>query len=737
MDTKDVSESSEMADKFRQIFDAAERSYNRLGEIPRDYLPTSLMVSQFNATKSAREDLGGMTHMITTTVPPAYPPCTRPVRALAPMPISKMRLHEHHRGKFVIVRTLTMTDRFNAITVIAEDEEGTAVMLQLYNQPEETTVKADDVLPQGSVCVIKEPFFKDTSGGQYSLRVDHIGDIVILPSNDTRVPEAWRSPRSIGGSSEQTRLQGNAAVAKQDWGTAERLYSEALLLAATFEEQQAALLNRSLTNLRLDRPEKALDDAFRARCGGNPTEKGLFREAKAHYAMEQFRVAEGKLVQVLDLNADNRDAKNELKKTRLRLHEMQTGEYAWNQMYKQAKATPPIIDCATYSAPVEVRASPGRGNGLFTTKPVKAGDLLLCEKAFAYCYADEDDPMGQKNIKVLVNISTKRMSMGGQANLVSSIVQKLHHNPRMMPRFMDLHRGGYRAAKPAEGEDRPVDTFLVERTISLNCFGAPRTTFANIPRIGDKVRAGHTTCGIWTIASHINHSCFENCCRSFIGDVMIVRASRDMPAGTELVFCYQSPETGDDYKATQKRLSSWGFTCDCELCLDKKATPKAVFLKRKALREDLIQAITGCGVRTSPAQERKCLRILGELDQCYPSHEGAPRLEHWDAYVALSRCSLQRGKMRETLERAIKALEAKGFILDNTSLEDIRKGSKPAIRRWGDVCSYTPNAFLPMSRAYEVLAPQFYKWAKDQARTAHVIYAGEGETAGTLYEDLK
>ncbi|KAF0326683.1 TPR domain-containing protein [Colletotrichum asianum] len=732
MDIKDVSESSEMAAQFRAILDDAERSNRRKGEIPRDHLSSSLLVGQFNAAISSRGLPDGMERMITTQVPPPYPPCTRPVRALTLLPISKMKLQEHHRGHLVIVRTLTVSHRPNAITVIVEDEEGTAVLLQLYNQPEESLVKADDFLPQGSVCLIKEPFFKDTPSGSYSLRVDHVGDIVILPSNDERVPEVWRAPRSIDGDSEQIRLQGNTAVAEQDWGTAERLYSDALSFATTVPEQQAALLNRSLANLRLDRPEKALDDALRARNGGNPTEKGLFREAKAHYAMQQFSLAESRLVELLDLNADNKDAKNELKKTRIRLHEEATGEYTWNQMYKQAKATPPIIDCATYSSPVEVRVSPGRGNGLFITKAVKAGDLLLCEKAFGYCYADEDDPVSRKNVKVLMNMSTNRSSMGGQANLVSSLVQKLHHNPGLMPRFMDLHRGDYRAVKPAEGEDPPVDTFLVEGTISLNCFGAPRTMLANLPQPGKKVEIGHTTCGIWTIASHINHSCLENCCRSFIGDVMIVRASRDMPAGTELVFCYQSLDTGDDYKATQKRFLKWGFTCECELCLDKKMTPKAVFMKRQALREDMIQALRGC--KTSLAQELKALRLVRELDQSYPSREGALRLGSWDGYLSLGKCSLARGKMREALERTIKALEATGFIFENTPMEDMRKGSKPAIKRWGELSSYTAGAFTSMSRAYAVLAPQLQKWAKEQARTAHVIHIGEGETVGTVHE---
>ncbi|KAJ0331943.1 hypothetical protein KNSL1_013786 [Colletotrichum chrysophilum] len=158
----------------------------------------------------------------------------------------------------------------NAVMATAEDEEGTAVLLQLYNQPED--VEADDLLPQSSVHIIKEPFFKVTTDGKYSLRVDHVSDDLLLSVNDERIPKR---------------------------------YSDALSFATTVAQEQAALLNRSLANLRLGRPEKALADALRARHGNEPTEKGLFREVKALYRMEQFNLCLEKLQQVVDLNPNN------------------------------------------------------------------------------------------------------------------------------------------------------------------------------------------------------------------------------------------------------------------------------------------------------------------------------------------------------------------------------------------------------------------------------------------------
>ncbi|KAF6798893.1 tpr domain protein [Colletotrichum sojae] len=749
MDVKEVSDDSELASFFRQVKAAGQLSGRRKGETPRDHPPPFLVVARFNMGRSAaiseqqlrRREVN--TQFVTSQIPPAYLPCVESVASLQPLAISEMKLEEHHKGKRVTVRTMTQTSRINAIMAIAEDEEGTAVLLQLYNQPDEAEVKAEYVLPENSVCIIKEPFFKVTTSGEYSLRVDHVTDIIMLPEDDERIPLKWRSTQGrILVSSEETRLEGNEAVSRQDWGQAERLYTQALSSAASMREHSAALLNRSLANLRLRRPEKALDDALRARQGGNTTEKGLFREAKAHYAMDQFSSCKYKLQQVLQLNPENKDTKIEMARVDERLREEATGEYAWRQMYEQAEATPPLVDCATYSVPIEVRPSPGRGNGLFTTKAVKAGDLLLCEKAFAYCYAAEDDPVGRRNIKILMSVDSNRASMGGQANLITTIVQRLHHNPQISKRFTGLHHGDYQPAEPDKTGESLVDSFLVERTVRLNCFGAPRTSLK--AHVNDRHAAAvHTTCGIWTIASHINHSCLGNCRRSFIGDMMIIRAAQDMEAGSELLFCYRPPKPGDDYQTTQKAIANWGFVCQCELCEDKKAMSKQTFQKRKGLLQDLrhVMKVRGNAVHGNANQvEAKALRLLEQLETCYPKRIGATRLELWDFYLALGQSRLENGAGScKALELIIKALEALGYVLVATP--PARVPTKPTleIKRWGWINDHSIIAFIAMFHAYKAqsLAPELCEVAKGYARTAYAICIGEKETTGSTYDDLK
>ncbi len=187
-----------------------------------------------------------------------------------------------------------------------------------------------------------------------------------------------------------------------------------------------------------------------------PNEKALFRGAKAYYSLGKFKTCMEKLVDLVRCNPKNAEAWAEIKRAKERLREEETGSYQFDSMHRQAAATPPLMDCATYIGPVVVRSSAGRGKGLFTTQPVKAGELLLCEKAFAYCYAGNDSSVGRSNTTILMNLSANTMCMGGQAHLITQVVQKIYHNPGSGEVFTDLHHGDYTPVKTHEVDGAPV-----------------------------------------------------------------------------------------------------------------------------------------------------------------------------------------------------------------------------------------------------------------------------------------
>ncbi|KIL88516.1 hypothetical protein FAVG1_08598 [Fusarium avenaceum] len=462
------------------------------------------------AERAARRNAQALNEntIATTQVPAPYPPYIISANDLEPIMISDIRLETDHRGKKIMLHILTPPDRMTAMMVIMEDKKGIAMLLQLYHQPEETIIPATKILSANMVCILKEPFFKCATDGTYSLRVDHPSDIIQLDGADDRIPSHWRPSIVISDeNSTDIQKQGNNAVQVKKWAEALRLLEHYI---------------SSATISRVSRYWKKLTQSFRK----------------------------------------NKAASSEKDRINERLKEQRTGEYKFKQIYKQAEKSPPFINCATFPAPVEIRESPGRGKGLFTTKAVSAGDLLLCEKAFSYSFAG--DEQSTKQTKILMNLATKRIVVGGQARLLTLIIQKLYHNSSLSAEFGDLHHADYQKATVLETDGTPiVDSFLVEKIASLTGFGAPRTSRESFLRAtsssrditGDK-DFKYTTSGIWLLASHINDSYISNCRRSFIGDMQIMRATRDLIADTKLFFYYRLPMPFESYQEAQKGFNN-------------------------------------------------------------------------------------------------------------------------------------------------------------------------------------
>lgn len=232
-------------------------------------------------------------------------------------------------------------------------------------------------------------------------------------------------------------------------------YSASIQAAQTTEDDQLAHLNRSLANLRLGRPASALLDADHDNKAkdAEPNEKALFRKASALYELRKFDACLEVLQSLEATFPLSGAAKPMLDRVKQRLREEEIGEYDFLHMYKQARATPPFIDCASYSVPVEIRSSPGRGRGLFTTRKVSAGELLVCEKAIGYAYVDKGS---SAKVTVLMNMATQRMTVGGQADLLTQLVQKLYHDPEAARAFGELYHGSHKTVAFSEVDGRPV-----------------------------------------------------------------------------------------------------------------------------------------------------------------------------------------------------------------------------------------------------------------------------------------
>jgi hypothetical protein len=135
---------------------------------------------------------GGQGHQILTTfIPPSYLPCTKALDKLEQMKVKELRLETQHRGKYLLVKSLTPSRRMGAIMAIVEDEDEECVLLQLYGREHENDRRASEILTEGMTMAIKKPYFKTNCTGGYGVRADHVGDILWLSYHDELVPAKW------------------------------------------------------------------------------------------------------------------------------------------------------------------------------------------------------------------------------------------------------------------------------------------------------------------------------------------------------------------------------------------------------------------------------------------------------------------------------------------------------------------------------------------------------------------
>lgn len=230
-------------------------------------------------------------------------------------------------------------------------------------------------------------------------------------------------------------------------------------------------MNRALAHLRIKSYDEALKDVQPLIGRSHPPEKALYRASQALYHLDQYRKCSQVLEKLLQYYPENKVAIREVARVQRRLREQNFGQYDFGSMYNASKDEPLSLDNATYIGSVKVQESRGRGGGLFTTKNVAAGELLLCEKAFCYSYEQREGEEAEdpSKIVILANILTNRGTTGTQTHLMKNVIQKLKWNPSLLPSVSALHHGSYVPVQERYVDDGPIiDTYVFQHNTKMN-----------------------------------------------------------------------------------------------------------------------------------------------------------------------------------------------------------------------------------------------------------------------------
>jgi hypothetical protein len=205
----DMSTTEDLANLLKDAKKHALSTASRRGQRPQGRKSREQLLSEFDRPGSC-STWGIMRFII---LPEPYLPCMVPFSQLDKMLLRDLLLETHHRGRYLIVRTISKPSRFDGVIVVAEDEEGDTGLLDLYNQLGQRVQREAETqeMPPTGVYVVKEPFFHTTHRGDNVVRVDHVSDIVWLPDNDNHVSPAW-SAEVRHKTAEDWKQEGTAAM---------------------------------------------------------------------------------------------------------------------------------------------------------------------------------------------------------------------------------------------------------------------------------------------------------------------------------------------------------------------------------------------------------------------------------------------------------------------------------------------------------------------------------------------
>ncbi|KAK5686857.1 hypothetical protein LTR17_026782 [Elasticomyces elasticus] len=617
------------------------------------------------------------------TIPEPYPPCTVPLESLEVIKLSHLTTETHHRGKALFVERIGPLIETSILTIGAvKDVDGDAEAIEIYHADPHLA----DMLPPSTLFFLKEPFLTLGINGKSVIRVDHPTDIVDIDS----LPKSLSSIAS-DQSATLTALEwkeiGNGYFTKQKYFKAGQAYQSALKAGAEDRLRLDVSRNLARVELALGRYEEARTSAIAAVSNddSDPNLKALdveayFRAASASYQLRDWEQCEVDLQKLLALSANDDDGLRLLGRVQARLSERERGSYDLLQLVKRLSRQQPRVDIADFTKRTIIGSSKGRGRGLFAAEDIKFGELILVEKAFVATFEWESNTSSTK----VYDVRPKKFD-GFPAALWQGTVQKLLHTPSQTVAELSCLTGRYSGlgSKTLKVDgSQVIDAFQIHDIIAANAFAIPSPAKTQrseafgvmktiLPAGADSAKAMNVpdNCALFSHASLVNHSCLPNATRMFIGDAMVLRATREIAKGEEILHAYVMPSFG----FTERRMrmeTVWGFRCDCKLCEadieeSEEARERRACAEEEAgrLANDIVTHLADAAQRSNIIRqaERLYARLKGTFDPAL--YEGLPRGGMTPIQAALAQVYCLRGEQSRYKTMIVEAFDCLGWTL--------------------------------------------------------------------------
>jgi hypothetical protein len=390
--------------------------------------------------------------------------------------------------------------------------------------------------------------------------------------------------------------------------------------------------------------------------------KALYPAGSAAYHSRRFALAEEYFYRFLEICSTDTQGLQEFRRVQDRLREESTGAYDFTTMLSQQT----FADHADFITKTEIRESEDHGRGLYARDDIKCGELVFCEKAFEISHPAPIAPSDPYSVQ---HINYYGGCGKGVTGLWLRTVQKAFANPSFAKDLLTLYGG--------MSYIENMDALLVDGQLAINVYQVLQIIDHNVYSF----EAGHAqepygttkhssneereSVGLYQHASYMNHSCLNNTSRSMTGDMMIVRANKPIPKGTEITTCYLSPNIGEPRRSAELNRI-WKFQCDCRLCASEIACEvdwKPIFdeVRRYRLPQDMHDTVS-LEDKINEAQ-----KLVAKYEECYPKQlfevAGLPRVALREVQEILMIANSRVGNQDKAAEHALDFIRDSGYKL--------------------------------------------------------------------------
>jgi hypothetical protein len=187
--------------------------------------------------------------------------------------------------------------------------------------------------------------------------------------------------------------------------------------------------------------------------------------------------------------------------------------------------------------------------------------------------------------------------------------------------------------------------------------------------------------GIWITGSLFNHSCYPNASQSFIANMMLVRATRNISAGEQLFIQYIRVGMVNTYDERQELFQQkWGFRCQCEICKVEAAEDPEILHERTSIDREMLLPLflelqfrggmSAHSVQTLLSMLIMVNSLLWHMTETYassPPPNQYPRLSLAGAYLIKRKICFLLGDESGFFRSSLGVLKALGYQIRVTS----------------------------------------------------------------------